>query len=70
LETASLKKEVAFYRERDKKQFDPSQIVAQSTTMKHVYEMVKKIAESEASIILLEGESGTGKDLLSQTIHL
>lgn len=69
LETASLKKEVAFYRERDKKQFDPSQIVAQSTTMKHVYEMVKKIAESEASIILLEGESGTGKDLLSQTIH-
>jgi DNA-binding NtrC family response regulator len=69
METASLKKEVAFYRERDKKQFDPSQIVAQSTTMKHVYEMVKKIAESEASIILLEGESGTGKDLLSQTIH-
>ena len=69
LETASLKKEVAFYRERDKKQFDPSQIVALSITMKHVYEMVKKIAESEATIILLEGESGTGKDLLSQTIH-
>lgn len=69
LETASLKKEIAFYRERDKKQFDPSQIVARSTTMKHVYAMVKKIAESEASIILLQGESGTGKDLLSQTIH-
>ena len=69
LETASLKNEVAFYRERDKKQFDPTQIVAQSTTMKHVYGMVKKIAESEASIILLQGESGTGKDLLSQTIH-
>lgn len=69
LETASLKKEVAFYRERDKKHFDPSQFVAQSKTMKQVFEIVKKIAESEASIILLLGESGTGKDLLSQTIH-
>ncbi|UCE41578.1 MAG: sigma-54-dependent Fis family transcriptional regulator [Candidatus Aminicenantes bacterium] len=69
LETASLKKEVAYYREREKKQFDPSQFVAQSKTMKQVFEMVRKIAESEASIILLQGESGTGKDLLAQTIH-
>ncbi len=69
LETASLKKEIAFYREREKKQFDPSQIVAVSKMMKHVLEMVKKIAVSKASIILLQGESGTGKDLLAQSIH-
>ena len=69
LEAASLKEEVAFYRDREKKQFDLSQIVAHSKTMKQVLEMTKKIAVSEASIILLEGESGTGKDLLSQTIH-
>jgi transcriptional regulator with PAS, ATPase and Fis domain len=37
--------------------------------MKQVFQMVKKIAESEASIILLQGESGTGKDMLAQTIH-
>jgi DNA-binding NtrC family response regulator len=69
LETASLKKEVAYYREKEKKQFEPFQFVAQSKPMKQVFEMVKKIAESEATIILLQGESGTGKDLLSQTIH-
>ncbi len=69
LEAASLKKEVAFYREREKKHFDTSQIVSHSQTMKQVVEMVKKIAQSEASIILLQGESGTGKDLISQTIH-
>jgi DNA-binding NtrC family response regulator len=69
LETASLKKEVAYYREREKKQFDPSQFVVQSKPMKQIFAMVKKIAESEASIILLQGESGTGKDLLAQTIH-
>ena len=69
LETASLKKEIAYYKEKEEKQFDPSQIIASSKKMYQVLEMAKKIAESEASIVLLQGESGTGKDLLSQTIH-
>ena len=69
LETASLKKEIAFYKEKEKNKFDPSQIVASSEKMQQVLKMVKKIAESEASIILLQGESGTGKDILAQAIH-
>jgi len=69
LETVSLKKEIAFYKEKEKKQFNPSQIIASSDKMQQVLEMIKKIAESEASIILLQGESGTGKDLLAQAIH-
>ena len=69
LETVSLKKEIAFYKEKEKKRFDLSQIVASSEKMHDVLEMVKKIAESETSIILLQGESGTGKDLLAQAIH-
>lgn len=69
LETASLKKEIAYYKEKEEKQFDHSQIIASSKKMHQVLEMAKKIAASEASIVLLQGESGTGKDLLSQTIH-
>lgn len=69
LETASLKKEIAYYKEKEEKQFDPSQIIASSKKMHQVLEMAKKIAESEASIILLQGDSGTGKDLLAQAIH-
>ncbi len=69
LETASLKKEIAFYKEKEKEKFNPSQIVASSEKMQQVLKMVKKIAESETSIILLQGESGTGKDLLAQAIH-
>jgi transcriptional regulator with PAS, ATPase and Fis domain len=38
--------------------------------MRQVLDVVKKLAESEASIILLQGESGTGKDLLAQALHL
>jgi len=67
LETASLKKEIALYKEKSK--FDPSQIIAVSQSMKNVLEMTRKVAQSEASIILLQGESGTGKDLLAQAIH-
>ncbi len=69
LETASLRKEVAFYKEKEKNKFDLSQIVAVSQTMKQILDMSKKIAQSEASIVLLQGESGTGKDLLAQAIH-
>ncbi len=69
LETAHLKKEIAIYKEKEKKRIDPAQIVAVSDKMRQTVEMVEKIALSEASIILLTGESGTGKDLLAQTIH-
>ncbi len=69
LETASLKKEIAYYKEKEKNQFDLSRIIAVSKTMKQILDMAKKIAQSEASIVLLQGESGTGKDLLAQAIH-
>jgi two-component system response regulator AtoC len=69
LETSSLKKEVAFYREKEKKDFNLSNIVAESDAMKKVLEMTKIIARSEATIVLIQGESGTGKDLIAQAIH-
>ena len=69
IETASLRKEVAYYKEKVKNKFDPSQIVAVSQKMKQIMDMSKKIAQSEASIVLLQGESGTGKDLIAQAIH-
>lgn len=69
LETASLKKEVAYYREKEKKESGFDQIVAKSKIMQHVLDMIKKIAQSETTIVLLQGESGTGKDLLGQAIH-
>jgi two-component system response regulator AtoC len=69
METASLKKEVAYYKEKEQKQFDPSSIVAESETMKKILEISQIVAQSETTIVLLQGESGTGKDLLAQAIH-
>jgi two-component system response regulator AtoC len=69
LESATLKKEIAYYKEREEKEFALSKIVAESGQMKSVLEMVRKIAVSETSIVLLQGESGTGKDVMAHAIH-
>lgn len=55
----------------DLRQFDQSQMVnlqSKNTAMKRVIEITKKAASSDA-IILLLGESGTGKSVLARAIH-
>jgi len=69
LEAASLKKKVATYREIEEKKFMPGPIVGLTPIMRGLVDTIKKVAESEASIILLQGESGTGKDLAAQSLH-
>jgi two-component system response regulator AtoC len=44
-------------------------IVSVSPKMTELMHFVKKVASCEASTILIQGESGTGKDLIAKTIH-
>jgi len=44
-------------------------MIAASPAMKQVLKFARRVAQSEVSTILLEGESGTGKDVLAQFIH-
>jgi len=43
-------------------------LISQSEAMQQIHEVIREAAESEA-IIVIQGESGTGKDLLAHTIH-
>ena len=44
-------------------------IIAQSQAMRDLLSFVRKIAVSEATSILIEGENGTGKDLIAKALH-
>jgi DNA-binding NtrC family response regulator len=44
-------------------------MIAASPLMRQVLKFARRIAQSEVSTILLEGESGTGKDVLAQFLH-
>jgi DNA-binding NtrC family response regulator len=70
LEAASLKKTIAAYKEIERTKDGPERMIGETPAMRELLEMARKVAESETSIVLLQGESGTGKDLLAQTIHL
>jgi PAS domain S-box-containing protein len=45
------------------------EVIAESPSMRELINFVRRVAASEASTILLEGENGTGKDLIAKTLH-
>ena len=56
-------------RDDDESGMGGFKMVAASPAMKQVLRFARRVAESEVSTILLEGESGTGKDVFAQFIH-
>jgi PAS domain S-box-containing protein len=50
-------------------EFGRFQIIAASQPMKRLLSFTQRVAKSEASTVLIEGESGTGKDLMAQFLH-
>ncbi|MSM38419.1 MAG: response regulator [Geobacter sp.] len=47
---------------------DFQRIIGTSRAMERVFEMVRKVADTEATV-LITGESGTGKELVARAIH-
>jgi len=69
IEAKRLRKEVNLYRRERAQQFSFAQIVGESPPMREMLALAHKVAESEVSSVLLQGESGTGKDLIAKAIH-
>ena len=66
--------EVQFFTAQEKVEVVPSQktrlgdIIGKNVKMRELYAVIEKIAPSSATVII-EGETGTGKEVVAQTIH-
>ncbi|MGH9879906.1 MAG: sigma-54-dependent transcriptional regulator [Pyrinomonadaceae bacterium] len=69
IEAHQLRREVDQVRKERAQQFAFEQIVGQSPAIQKMLSFASKVAESEVSSVLLQGESGTGKDLVAKAIH-
>ena len=69
IEAGRLRKEVNLLRRERAQQFSFDQIIGNSPAMREMLAIARKVAESEVSSVLLQGPSGTGKDLVAKAIH-
>jgi len=63
-----LKEEVGTLRAALRKLGHFGSLIGTSPAMQKVYDMISRVAPTDATV-LLTGESGTGKDLVAQTLH-
>jgi DNA-binding NtrC family response regulator len=69
LETTRLRREVRRHRNEQERLYGVSNIIGRSKATENILVMIKKVADSAASTVLITGESGTGKDLVAKAIH-
>ncbi len=69
LETVWLKKEVEKLRQSVLGQFHLEEVVAESEAIKGVFTFAAKVAKSDDTTVLIEGQSGVGKEVVARTIH-
>jgi DNA-binding NtrC family response regulator len=54
---------------RERERVAPENVVAESSTMKQILDYAATIAASPATIVLIEGATGTGKEVVARFIH-
>src|SRR5215471_6196275 len=69
LETTRLRSEVESLRGEMRRRAGYHNVIGVSAKMADHLGFVHKVAASEATTILVQGESGTGKDLIAKAIH-
>ncbi len=69
LEARALRTEVHSFRRERSRHFSFDQIIGNSPALKEIIQLARRVAESGAATVLLQGESGTGKDLIAKAIH-
>ncbi|MGA7563361.1 MAG: sigma-54 dependent transcriptional regulator [Desulfobaccales bacterium] len=69
LENLKLKKEVEELRQNYLKEFNVGNIIGESQAIKKAIEFANKVAKSYDTTVLIEGETGVGKEVIARTIQ-
>jgi len=68
LRERELMDEVELLRERMQQRYSFQKILSKSPSMEAVFELIRHVAGTNTTV-LIEGETGTGKELVAQAIH-
>ncbi len=68
LEMSAMSRELRQLRNERRDNYHFSYIVGQSERMREVFDLVARVAPSDASVLIM-GESGTGKEVVARAIH-
>ena len=66
---AGLRREVDRMREERRRDAPPEDFVGESAPLNEIREQIRKIATSGRSTVLIQGETGVGKELVARKIH-
>ena len=69
MEIRSLRQEIRLIIYKNKERYGYHNIIGQSEALQKVLEMTTRAANSDASTILIEGASGSGKSLIAKCLH-
>ena len=68
LKTQEMEREIDYLRKEVTEKYSFPNIIGHHPKMQEIFEIISKVAETDATV-LMQGESGTGKDLIAKTIH-
>jgi two-component system NtrC family response regulator len=68
LKTQEMEREIDYLRKEVTEKYSFPNIIGNHPKMQEIFEIISKVAEMDATV-LIQGESGTGKDLIAKTIH-
>ncbi|MBM4365028.1 MAG: sigma-54-dependent Fis family transcriptional regulator [Deltaproteobacteria bacterium] len=67
LDESRLRREVYYLRTRTAAGY--GEIVGESAAMRRLYDTLRRLEQIDTPTVLIQGESGTGKDLVARAIH-
>ena len=68
LKTQEMEREINYLRKEISEKYSFPNIIGNHPKMGEIFEIIGKVAKTEKTV-LIQGESGTGKDLIAKTIH-